>query len=213
MTASGEEKVRGQSKGQQDLEAPERVDAYFSGDVETDGPIPGPFSMLSFGLVFAGTFDGKTFRRPTERKTFYRELRPISDSFSLEALRISGLDRDRLLQEGSDPAEAMKEAAEWLAEVAGKGEPVLVAFPLGFDWSWLYWYFMNFLGSSPFSHSRGFDIKTAYGVKARKPIAAAGRARLLKSLRPELPHTHHALDDALEQAEIFARVIEWDGQL
>ncbi len=30
------------------------LDVYFSADVETDGPIPGPFSILSFALVFAG---------------------------------------------------------------------------------------------------------------------------------------------------------------
>ncbi len=47
------------------------VDAYFSADVETDGPIPGPFSILSFGLVYAGTFDGQHFTRPQKYdKTF-----------------------------------------------------------------------------------------------------------------------------------------------
>jgi hypothetical protein len=33
-----------------------QIDAYFSADVETDGPIPGPFSMLSFAIVYAGSF-------------------------------------------------------------------------------------------------------------------------------------------------------------
>lgn len=32
---------------------PTNVDVYFSADVETDGPIPGPFSILSFALVYA----------------------------------------------------------------------------------------------------------------------------------------------------------------
>jgi hypothetical protein len=40
------------------------VDSYFSADVETDGPIPGPYSMLSFALVYAGSFDGRKFERP-----------------------------------------------------------------------------------------------------------------------------------------------------
>ena len=70
------------------------VDAYFSADVETDGPIPGPFSMLSFGLVFAGTFDGSRYRRPDEFNIcFYRELQPISEEFQAEALAVNGLDR------------------------------------------------------------------------------------------------------------------------
>jgi hypothetical protein len=42
------------------------VDAYFSADVETDGPIPGPFSVLSFALVFAGSFDRSHFQRPRD---------------------------------------------------------------------------------------------------------------------------------------------------
>jgi len=32
------------------------TEVYFSADVETDGPIPGPFSMLSFALVYAGRY-------------------------------------------------------------------------------------------------------------------------------------------------------------
>ncbi|MGE3671704.1 MAG: hypothetical protein AB7K71_18685 [Polyangiaceae bacterium] len=39
-------------------------DVYFSADVETDGPIPGPYSMLSFALVYAGSVDGRRFQRP-----------------------------------------------------------------------------------------------------------------------------------------------------
>ena len=55
----------------------------FSADVETDGPIPGPFSMLSFAIVYAGSFDGKRFERPQnyDNQTYYKELRPISDQF------------------------------------------------------------------------------------------------------------------------------------
>src|SRR5690606_8989497 len=96
---------------------------------------------------------------------------------------------------------------------AQDAEPVLVAYPLSFDWTWLYWYFMNFLEESPFNHSRCFDVKTALAVKAGLPISGAGRAKLPKELLPEEPHTHNALDDALEQAEIFARVFTWDGEL
>ena len=74
------------------------LDVYFSADVETDGPIPGPYSILSFALVVAGTFDGVQFTPPPNYgQSFYRELKPISDDFQIEALRVNGLDRDRLL--------------------------------------------------------------------------------------------------------------------
>ena len=190
------------------------VDVYFSADVETDGPIPGPFSILSFALVFAGTFDGERFTAPQDyRQSFYRELRPISDDFQLEALRVNGLDRDRLVIEGERPEAAMTEATQWIRGIVGQGKPILVAYPLSFDWSWLYWYFTKFSAvGSPFNHSLCFDIKTAFAVKAGVPISEAGKSKLLPSLRPQSRHTHHALEDAIEQAEIFARVFEWEGK-
>ena len=190
-----------------------KVDAYFSADVETDGPIPGPFSILSFGLVFAGSFDGKVFRRPDNyEQTLYRELRPISENFDAEALLVNGLDRKRLCFEGAAPESAMTEASNWVRRVAGSAQPVLVSYPLSFDWSWLYWYFLRFSANgSPFEYSKCFDIKTALAVKAGIPISEAGRAQIEPSLRSRHPHTHNALDDAIAQAEIFANVFEWEG--
>jgi hypothetical protein len=204
--------------GQRTLqEAPQsssfQADSYFSADVETDGPIPGVYSILSFALVYAGSYDGNKFQRPSDyRNNFYRELKPISDSFQPEALRINGLDRSRLLREGVAPSTAMTEACRWVNEVAGSSHPVLVAYPLSFDWSWLYWYFFRFSAEgSPFHHSRCFDIKTAFAVKAGIPISGAGRQRIYEFLRPSREHSHRALDDAVEQAQIFANVFEWEG--
>lgn len=189
-------------------------DAYFSADVETDGPIPGPYSMLSFSLVYAGSFDGKLFKRPENYKcAFYKELKPISDQFQLEALRVNGLDRARLCREGEDAESAMTEASLWVNSIAAARRPVLVAYPLSFDWTWLYWYFVRFSADgSPFDYSRCYDIKTALAVKACVPISLAGRSRLHPDLMSKHKHTHHALDDAIEQAEIFANLFEWEGK-
>jgi hypothetical protein len=188
-------------------------DIYFSADVETDGPIPGPFSMLSFALVYAGRFDGKSFHRaPPDAPHFYRELRPISDGFQPEALAVNGLDRERLKKEGQSPEDTMTGAANWVRSIAGNERPVLVAYPLSFDWCWLYWYFVRFSRSgSPFSHSQCFDLKTAFAIKARRPISQSGRSELFPLLRSRKSHSHHALDDAIEQAEIFGNLFEWDG--
>lgn len=188
-------------------------DIYFSADVETDGPIPGPYSILSFAIVYAGSFDGLTFKRPESyERVFYRELKPISNAFQKEALNVNGLDRDRLCVEGMDPQQAMTEAFHWINSNANGAKPVLVAYPLSFDWTWLYWYFVQFCkAGSPFDYSRCFDIKTAVAVKAGIPISEAGRSRLDSSLSSHRQHTHHAVDDAIEQAEIFANIFEWDG--
>jgi hypothetical protein len=190
-----------------------RVDAYFSADVETDGPIPGPFSILSFAIVYAGSFDGRRFSRPRSYdQKMYKELRPISENFQEEALRVNGLDRSRLCLEGEQPERAMTDACRWVKSIAGPAKPVLVAYPLSFDWTWLYWYFIRFSkDGSPFDYSRCFDIKTALAVKAGIPISEAGRSGVHPSLSSKHQHTHHALDDAIEQAEIFANIFEWEG--
>lgn len=196
-----------------------RADVYFSADVETDGPIPGPFSMLSFALVPAGRLlapageGAARFEAPTPEQladAFYAELRPISPNFEAEALAVNGLDREGLIEHGADPGAVMADASEWIVErceALGGGEPVLVGYPLGFDWSWLRWYFIRFGGESPFGHSRAFDIKTAAALDLGWPVSGSGRARLPAALQPERAHSHHAVDDAVAQAQIFAKLM------
>jgi hypothetical protein len=189
------------------------ADLYFSVDVEADGPIPGEYSMLSFGLAVAARFDGNQFEAldPSAR-TFYAELAPISDRCDPAAIGVSGLDRAALVQEGRDPRAAMDEAGVWVREQAGEDRPVLVGFPLPFDWMFVYWYFVRFAAQgSPFDFSSGLDMKTMYQQKARVTLSTAGRADLPAFLRGDEPHRHHALGDAIEQAGIFARLFVWDG--
>lgn len=202
----------GSPKADTEMRAANRSDVYFSVDIETDGPIPGPFSMLSFAIVPAGVIrDGCFVRSGQDVETLYRELKPISEHFEPEALAVNGLDRKRLVNEGLEAAEAMKQASEFIHQHALGGVPVLVAYPLSFDWSFLYWYFIRFGGTSPFKHSRCFDMKTAIAVKGKRAIAKSGHAHLPESLLSSFPHTHNALDDAVSQADVFANLMEWDG--
>jgi len=189
------------------------ADVYFSVDVETDGPIPGPYSMLSFAMVPAGRMDGDCYTPPgSYDDRFYVELKPISEQFEQAALDVNGLDRERLRAEGTSPAVAMRDAADWLRARCAGGEPVLVAYPLGFDWSWIHWYFVHFAGTSPFKHSRAFDLETAVAVSEGIPVSRAGRSRLPRSLRSDHAHTHHATDDAIAQAQIFAKLMASVGK-
>ncbi len=187
-------------------------DVYISADIEADGPIPGRYSMLSFGLAVAGRFDGRTFS-PADpaAATFYRELRPVSDEFDPGAVAVTGLDRARLQAAGADPAAAMAEAAAWVGEQAGGDRPVMVGYPIVFDWMFMHWYFVRYVGRSPFGFSGALDMKTIYQQKARVPLDRAGRDDLPPVLRSSRAHTHNACDDAIEQAEIFARLFEWPG--
>lgn len=189
-----------------------RADCYISVDVEADGPIPGPYSMISFGAAVAGTRtdQGFTAADPTAA-TFYRELRPISDDFDPAALEVSGLDRSVLVRDGADPAVAMAEFSSWVLDTAGPARPVVVGYPACYDWMFLYWYLMRFTGKSPFGHSGCLDLKTLYATKADVPMAGAVKARMPRQLLSNRPHTHHALDDAIEQADLCANLMLWTG--
>lgn len=188
-----------------------RPDLYFSADVETDGPVPGAYSLLSFGIAVVGRYDGERFERfdPRER-SLYREIRPISEEFDTQALAVNGLDRDRLLREGMDPRQAMSEAGAWIREVSGGHRAVLVAYPVAYDWAFLYWYFGRFAAEgSPFGHSSCLDIRTQYLTLAGTVFDRSGKSAMPEFLRPRSPHTHNALDDAVEQGELFANLMEW----
>jgi hypothetical protein len=190
-------------------------DIYISADIEADGPIPGEFSMLAFGLAVAATFDGEAFtsHAPSEQ-TLYRELKPIAARFEPAALKAARLDRAVLARDGAEPEAAMRDAVDWVtaqAERAGGARPVLVGYPVVFDWMFLHWYFVRFVGESPFGFSGALDIKTMYHQKARVIMDDAGRNDLPAELQASHTHTHNALDDAIEQAEIFNRLWQWPG--
>ncbi|RPE39265.1 exonuclease [Streptomyces sp. Ag109_O5-1] len=189
-----------------------RPSCYISVDIEADGPIPGPYSMLSIGAAVAGAQDADGFTpADPEERTFYRELRPISEDFVPEALAVSGLDRARLAVEGAEPALALAEFSDWVGEVSAGAQPVMCGYPASYDWTFLYWYLIRFTGSSPFGHSGCLDMKTLYATKAGLPLRAVAKrtmpARLLSARR----HTHHALDDAIEQADLLVSLMAWPG--
>ncbi len=189
-----------------------RPSLYIPVDVEADGPIPGPYSMLSLGAAVAGRQDtgGFTAADP-ERDTFYRELRPTGTETDPQALAVSGLDRARLTAEGSEPAAAMAEFTAWVRAVSEDAQPVMTGYPAGYDWTFLYWYLIRFAGSSPFGHSGCLDMKTLYATKAGVPLRAVAKGTMPRELLSRRRHTHHALDDAIEQAELFANLMNWKG--
>lgn len=192
---------------------------YFSVDVEADGPIPGPFSMVSFGMS-AGllrSLNGNSLTVldvDTELHQFYAELKPISEKWDPEALAVSGLSREGLLANGRDPVEAMTAACEWVQGLAKHydARPVFAAYPLGFDWMFWYWYAVNFSNiPSPFGFSAHIDMKSLYAALAEAPISRSTKRYMPKSLMSKRPHTHNALDDAIEQGDLLRSLLTWDG--
>jgi hypothetical protein len=166
--------------------------------------------MLSFALVAVATFDGERFVR-LEPYTAgrYWELRPISERFDPEALSINGLDREKLQSAGTPPEEAMHEADRWVRGLAEHRRAVLVAYPAAFDWSFVHWYFSTFVGASPFGHGACIDIRSLYVGATGSTYAQSSKSHLPLELLPQSPHTHNAMDDAIEQGELFSNLFEW----
>jgi DNA polymerase III epsilon subunit-like protein len=173
---------------------------YVAVDVEADGPIPGPYSMISLGMVVAG--------RP--ELTFYTELRPISDDFVPKALAVSGLDRDRLLREAPAAEDAMRAAARWVDDLRRVGRPVFLAAPAVWDGMFVHWYFMHFTGKSPFGATgSGIDLRSYYMGLTGGEWSATRKDAIKRALGlTHLPHTHHAAEDAAEIAQLFTAMLD-----
>ena len=156
--------------------------SYFMVDVEADGPIPGRYSMVSFGAIVV---------EPGLMRTFYGRLRPISEEFVPEALAVSKLSREETLA-FPDPGDVMREFAEWI-EANTTGRPIFVSDNNGFDWQFINWYFHAFLEKNPFGHS-SMNLGSLYKglVKDTK--------QNFKHLRRS-KHTHNPVDDARGNAE------------
>lgn len=179
---------------------------YFSTDVETNGPIPWPNSMLSLGSA-AYNSDGALL------ETFYANLEEMPGSVGdVETMKWweSQPEAWKAARENAEnPGAVMQRFCDWVTELSNKwtSAPVFVAYPAGFDFMFVYWYLMNFVKKSPFSFS-AVDIKT-YAMAMLK-----GQYR--KSVKRNMPrrwfdkkhkHTHKALDDAVEQGALFCNML------
>jgi hypothetical protein len=103
-----------------------------------------------------------------------------------------------------DPAEAMPDYVAWLRRLPGT--PVFVAYPAGFDFLFVYWYLIRFAGESPFSFS-ALDMKTMAMILTGCDYRQAVKRNMPVRWFDDLPHTHQALDDALEQGALFCNML------
>ena len=162
---------------------------YIMVDVEADGPIPGDYSMISFGAVVV---------EPALNRSFYGQLKPISDEFVPAALAVSGFSREECLA-FDDPQTVMQAFHDWLISNC-KGRPLFISDNNGFDWQFINWYFHHFLGKNPFGFS-STNLGSLY--KGLKKDVFVNFKHLRKS-----KHTHHPVDDARGNAEAMLRMRE-----
>ncbi len=165
---------------------------YIMVDVESDGPIPGDYSMIAIGAIVV---------EPALERTFRATLRPISEKWIPDALAISGFTREETLTH-SEPKAVMESFADWLKSVAASN-PRFISDNNGYDWQFVNWYFHHFLGRNPFGWS-SMNLGSLYNGLSKNTRASFKHLRRTK-------HTHDPLDDARGNAEAMLTMIETMG--
>lgn len=114
--------------------------------VHTDGPIPGPHSLLSVTAV-AHAANGDAIG------TFHTNVRELPGAtlhpVALQQWRRRAEDWLTTRRASRPPAPAMTALTRWVDPFPG--EKVLVSDPTGADHLFLYWYLQRFTGRWPFS--------------------------------------------------------------
>lgn len=174
---------------------------YVSTDAEADGPIPGPHSMLSFGSA-AYQMD------KTIVSTFTANLELLPGASGHPETMAWWAERPEAWQacraQLRQPAEAMSDYVRWLEALPGT--PVFVGYPAAFDFLFVYWYLMRFVGRSPFSFA-ALDLKTMAMVMLGKDFRQTTKKNMPKRWFDDLPHPHVALEDAIQQGAMFCNML------
>jgi hypothetical protein len=174
-------------------------EVYVSTDIESDGPIPGPHSMLSFGSV-AFDDEGNELGFFTRNLETLEGARGHPDTMKWWATQSIAWEACR--KDPASPTTALPEYVAWVGSLPGK--PVFVGYPVAFDFLFMHWYLHRFTGGSPFSHS-ALDMKTLamslLGGKLR--YREATKRNMPRAWFPPNSHNHVAVDDAREQGLLF----------
>lgn len=168
-------------------------EVFISVDIETSGPIPGEYSLLSIGACMVDD----------DSQAFEIKLKPVNLNAIPAAMEITGLSFDTLAREGTSSVEAMHQFRDWVVQVSGTGgTPVFVGLNASFDWSFINYYFHHYLGENPFGFA-ALDIKSLFMGATGCDWKGTRSSKMASLLRPVLHGTHDALHDARYQAEIF----------
>ena len=179
----------------------QKREIFLSVDVETSGPIPGEYSMLTIGACNVDNPD----------QVFSCELKPISLNADPKALAVTGLSLERLLVDGLPPGIAMEQFQKWVVETSGNdGTPVFVGLNAPFDWSFVNYYFHKYLETNPFGFT-AIDMKAYFMGAVGCSWQETKSSKMTAALKTLSEPNHNALDDARFQAELFALMLAGKG--
>ena len=183
---------------------------YFCVDLESSGPVPGIYDMISFGgVAVAPDAEGKLHLLDEQ---VYVELAPTSDRFVPEAMEVNGLDFKRLKREGLNRTEAMRRLSDWARALTVPGtEAVFVGHNAPFDWSFISYCYVAEGMTNPFGY-KALDTKALAGGVLGIHWLDTGKDVLAKrlGLPPEdMTQKHRADYDAYYQALVLKALLEY----
>jgi hypothetical protein len=177
------------------------TELYISTDIEADGPIPGPHSMLSLGSA-AFTATGAMVA------TFSVNLETLDGAsghpHTMKWWKTQPQAWKACRRDTQPPDCAMRDYCAWVE--AFDARPVFVGMPAGFDFTFVSWYLMRFVGRNPFTFA-ALDVKSFAMATLKRDFHATTRRTLPEEWLSARPHTHVALEDAIEQGELFCNML------
>lgn len=170
----------------------DKKEIFISVDIETSGPIPGEYSIASIGacLIYKPEIQYECLLKPTTLK------------YDPGALAVTGFTMEYLEKNGLEVEIAMKRFNNWVIENSTNKSPIFVGFNAAFDWSFINYYFIKFMGANPFGFT-ALDVKSMYFGMNRISWSSTKSSAIDRVLKPSLYGSHNALQDALYQAELF----------
>lgn len=165
-------------------------------DVEADGPCPGLYNLISFGLVSVAD----------PGLGYLGEVAPMIDQEGLiDARAISGV--SLATQHTYRPAKIVfAEARDWLMDLTNGARVTLWSDNPAFDWQFWNFYCHRFLGENP----AGFSARRIGDLDAGRRGQALTTNAWTKNR--VTAHTHNPLDDARGNAEGLRWILREMGE-
>lgn len=181
------------------------MDIYVSIDIESVGPAPGLYSMISLG---AAAFE----RDGEELGTWSANIHELADAIRHpDTMAFWEQHPDEWARATDDavwPIDAMHAFEAWVVGLGGK--PIAAAWPAGFDFAFVNYYCHRFLGSNPLGYAC-LDIRSlAMGLTYSRGYRDLHESEM-EALRAQVDRQglreHVAVDDAVEQGRLLVALL------
>lgn len=191
-----------------------KPEVYISIDIETDGPVPELYSMLSIGAVpYYRSAPGEDY---VEGTSFYGTMFPLPDAIqhhdTMEWWKTQPEAYLEVQKDRRHPLEVITDFGDWLGIMGDFGKLVPVAWPASFDYGFVNWYMHQFYGENPLgfacadirSYANGLFNTAGYYEKITE-----GNLYEVFDINLEGLQGHVAVDDARRQGRLWMALINY----